>query len=298
MIDLNLLHHFIAVARTRSFTRAAEAVHASQSVVSRSIKRLEEQVGAQLFERSTRQVRLSPAGEAFLLEARAIVDRVAVATDNARRIGDGAAATLRVGVCPSADPETPRIARGFQRFREAWPTVEVKLESTMRNRQAAALRASRIDVGVMLLSRADTADIEWRVIARDPLVVVVPDAWNLRKPSIRLEELRDRPWIMPHPAVAPDMHQMQMELCRGAGFEPKVVAFAEDALAGKMMIACGLGAAFVNDRGVREPAPYANFMAVEGVSDHFSSETVVAWTAGATSPQIGDFVRCIAEAEP
>ncbi|CAN7539189.1 LysR family transcriptional regulator [Phenylobacterium sp. LjRoot219] len=297
MPELSLLNHFVAVATTGSFTKAAAEVHASQSVVSRSIKRLEEQVGALLFERTTRQVKLTPAGTAFLEEALAIVDRLAVATDNARRIGAGDRARLRIGVCASADAETSRIARGFAAFRSAWPDVEVQIVAVMRNRQAAMLRASEIDIGLMRLFRTDAEGIDWRVIACDPLVVAVPSAWNLNAPSIRLEELRDRPWLMPHPDVAPDMYQLQVELCRGAGFEPQVVAHAEDALTGKMMLACGLGASFANfSLPHHDPELRVQFLSVEGVSDHFSSQTVVAWAAGSTSVHIGAFVRCIAEA--
>ncbi len=298
MFDLSLLSHFIAVARTRSFTRAAEMLNTSQPVISRSIRRVEEHVGAPLFERTTRQVKLTPAGDAFLAEAMAMVDRLSVATDNARRISRGGEAKLRIGICPSADPETARIALGFNAFRSRWPQADVKLTTRMRNVQAQALRTSEIDIGIMLMSRTDCEGIEWRVIARDPLVAVVPKAWGLRGTSVALHALRDRPWIMPHPDISPDMHHVQMELCRSAGFEPRVVAYSEDALTARMMLAFGLGAAFVYHHGVRGQEDHAQFMAIEGIPDLFFSETVVAWAAGSTSALVSDFVQCVAEGAP
>ena len=116
MLELSLLKHFIAVGRTGSFTRAAELLNASQSVVSRSVKRLEDQVGAVLLKRSTRTVKLTEAGETLLTEAEAIVGRLTAAAENVRRIGQGASAKLRIGVCVSTAAETSTIARGFQAF--------------------------------------------------------------------------------------------------------------------------------------------------------------------------------------
>ena len=296
MIDLPLLKHFIAVAEALSFTRAADQVHASQSVVSRSIQRLEDHVGAALFERTTRSVRLTPAGEAYLDEARRIFERLALAASNARFIAQGGHATLNIGLCVSADPETPQLVRGFQAFRAAWPNVDVKVTSVMRNVQAQALRAADIDVGVMQLSRVDCDGIAWEVIARDPLVVAVPGLWKLGKRHLTLEELRDRPWIMPDPALGPDMHQIQLELCRAAGFEPRVAGFANDLVASKIMIACGLGAAFVFDRGARQHVDQVEIVTLEGVSEHFISETVVAWATESTASHVREFTRCILEA--
>lgn len=298
MIELPLLYHFVAVARTRSFTRASEQVHASQSVISRSIKRLEEEVGTALFERTTRQVRLTPAGEALLAEAVSIIDRLAVARDNARRIGQGMQARLRVGVCPSASPETPRIVQCLQMFRAAWPHVDVEFVSAMRNRQGQALRASDIDIGLMMLSRMDCAGIMWHVIARNPLVVALPRAWDMRKVGLRLGDLHDRSWVMPHPEIAPDMYQLQMELCRSAGFEPKIAGLADDAVTGSIMMSAGLGAAFVNDRGLRPRDENIDILPLDGISNHFSSETVIAWAVGATSKHISEFVRCMLETKP
>lgn len=296
MFDLSLLNHFIAVAQTRSFTRAATQVHASQSVVSRSIKRLEQEVGAALFERTTRSVTLTPAGEAFLAESLAIADRLAVATADARRIGEGDTTQLRIGICPSAEQETDRIAAGLAAFRDAWPRIDLKITAVMRNRQATALRSSEIDVGLMRLYHSDCEGLDWQVFAQDPLLVAVPAVWGLERRRIELKELRDRPWLMPHPDVAPDMHQLQMELCRGAGFEPKVAAFTNDPLTAKMMLACGLGATFANDPGVmQEGQRHVRMTWIEGVSQHFCSQTVVAWASNSRSAHIAEFARCIAE---
>lgn len=296
MIDFALLSHFIAVAQTRSFTRASEEVHASQSVVSRSVKRLEAQVGTPLFERTTRSVTLTQAGEAFLAESLAIRDRLAVATADTRRIGEGNMARLRIGICPSAEQETNRVARGIASFRQDWPSIDLKILPIMRIQQAAALRASDIDIGLMRLSHNDCAGIEWKVMKRDPLFVAVPAIWGIRKRNIHLAELRGRPWLISDPDVAPDMHQLHMELCRGAGFEPRIAAFVGDMLTAKMMLACGMGACFANDPGeLPQGQKHIHLIRLIGISEHFCSETVIAWATGAKSKHISAFVRSIIE---
>ncbi len=297
MIDQMLLNHFIAVAQTGSFTRASERLHASQSVVSRSIARLEDQLGAKLIERTTRTVRLTPAGDVFLPDALEIVNRLALAERNVRHMSDGGRAKLRIGVCPSTTNEADRMARGVQKFREIWPQVELELSTAIGNVQADMLRASEIDLGVMHVRKSHCADLGWEIIGRDPLVVAVPTVWNLGRTRVRLQELCDRPWLMPNPEVGRASYEHQLELCRSAGFEPKVVGLVEDSLAARILIASGMAAAFSNSRltGSHQGADYVS---LEGISELYVAETGIVWPEASMSDQMRDLVRCIVEAQP
>ena len=178
MTRLTALSHFAAVARTASFTLAAKEVHASQSVVSRSVLRLEDEVGTSLFERSTRSVVLTPAGRALFADATQILDKMAVATDNARRIGQGEIAEIRIGICPTT--ETPRIVQGLGRFREQWPDVGLRLSAIMSNLQLDALRSSTIDVGIMQWDGSRLEKLEQRTLDRYAMAVAVPRAWGFK----------------------------------------------------------------------------------------------------------------------
>jgi DNA-binding transcriptional LysR family regulator len=294
VIENYLLQHFISVAQTRSFVQAALEAYASPSVISRSIKKLEEAMGVTLFERTTRSVTLTPAGTAFLVEATAILDRLAVATENARRIAHGETARLRIGVCTTAEPEVGRIARGLYAFRARWPNVRVALQTIMFHEQADALRTAKIDVGIMRLSRVDSEGLEWGVISRQSLAVTVPTRWNLPSRSVRLEDLRARPWIMPDPEISPEMYRFQMEVCRGAGFEPQVACLARDTFCGRLMLESGMGAALLFRQPSVQPGSLSQIMMLEGVSEHFRSDTVVAWASGSNSQHIKDLAADIA----
>jgi DNA-binding transcriptional LysR family regulator len=295
MIEFSLLKHFIAVAQTGSFTRASEQLHSTQSVVSRSVKRLEDEIGTELLARTTRNVNVTPAGEAFLAEAISIVNRLAVARSHAKRIGRGETANLRVGVCPSTESDSPRIWRGLAGFRQAWPLVDLELKTTLSPLQVLALRAAEMDVGILRPGDGDRTGLEWRVIARAELMVAIPRVWNMRKTQIRLDELRDKPWIMPNPKIAPARFDRLVNLCREYGFEPNIAGLAEDLITSRIMIGCGLGAAFVNvsmphDREEYEVVPLKKLPA------GWAAETIVAWAAGSNSVQIDELVRRIMEA--
>ena len=295
MVETSLLRHFIAVARFSGFTRAAEELHTSQSVVSRAVQRLEEEIGAPLFERTSRNVSLTPAGEAFLAEAVAITDRLAVAKNNARRIGLGEAARLVVGICPSTETDAPQVARGILAFRSAWPNLDLQLRATNSGVQPEALRAAEIDVGIMRLRRPDPDTLASEVIARTPLRVAIPAVWKLGRTRLRLEELADRPWIFPNPLVAPSIHGRLLEVCRTCGFEPKVAAVVEDVMAARILVACGLGAAFTHERlgDHREGYDVAELENVPGI---FDAVTLATWPLSSSTLQIEDLVRHIIDA--
>lgn len=296
MFEFVSLQHFVAVARERSFTKAALQVHVSRPALTRSIKRLEEQVGARLLERTTRSVTLTPAGEGFYDEAVAAIDRLSVAAGRARRVGAGDHASLRIGVCETAEPETQSVVDGYHAFHKLWPGVDVTYRAVARRNQGAALRSGEIDLGVMLLNRDDCQDLEWRTLYRGRLKVLVPRSWDLTGDSIRLEQLHDRPWLIADPARLPDMHHFQLALCRSAGFEPKIIGYPDDPVTGRMLVACEMGAIFIN--GLREfhTPQTTRLVTLEGLSESFASETVVAWASGNETAELSGMVDCMAKA--
>ena len=293
MADIPMLKHFVAVVDHGGFTHAAEQLNLSPSVVSRSVKRLEEVVGATLLERSSRSVKLTPVGRAYCEEARAVVQRLQRATETAKRMATGEAARLRVGVCPSTD--APRIARGFQTFRALWPEVDVRLSPTKGILQADALRASEIDVGIMRVDKIHGEGLDWRVIARGPLCVSVPRIWNLNKSSIRLKDLSDRPWIMPDPQVAPGQYEREVALCVAAGFTPKIAAVVSDVDSCALLLSCGVGVTISSGVNARGEGAGCEQVPLDGVPDTLTVEMAVAWAAGSTAAPVLNFVNCIVE---
>jgi DNA-binding transcriptional LysR family regulator len=111
-VEIRQLRYFVTVAQTRHFGQAAERLHMAQSPLSQAIRQLESQVGATLFNRTTRRVELTAAGEAFLRDAERILASVETAKERVRRIGAGHAGLLRVGCTGlAAYKQLPQLAR-------------------------------------------------------------------------------------------------------------------------------------------------------------------------------------------
>ncbi len=296
MIDLSLLKHFVAVVDTGSFTRAAERLHTSQSGLSRAISRLEDELGVVLLERTTRKLRLTPAGEALFSQASASLDRIAVAADDARRIGHGAHACLRIGICQAVAQDTPLIQRGLQAFRTRWPDVELRLTTVLGLHQAERLRSSMLDLGLRAVNPADSYDLAWKVLSRRPLTVAIPLSWDLANDPIQLGDLRDRPWILPDPNLASAAYQGMIQLLRAAGFDPKIGGLADDRLTAQIMLACGMGAALGHSPvGCNEADGYT-VLPLQLPPPGSDTETVVCWSASSTSDQIACLVACLCDA--
>src|SRR5450830_1339532 len=138
MMELRQLRYFIAVAEELHFTRAAERLHIGQPPLSHAIQQLEANVGAQLFERSKRWVRLTEAGRLFLADARRILALTESAADTARRAERGEAGELRIGFTFST-PLTPLFATVINRYRAEFPAVSLTLHEMSTLRQLDAL---------------------------------------------------------------------------------------------------------------------------------------------------------------
>ncbi|WP_333606146.1 LysR family transcriptional regulator [Novosphingobium sp.] len=287
MIDLSLLRHFLAVAKMRSFTDAAEQNNVSRPVISRSIKRLEDQLGTSMFERTTRSVTLTPAGEALFAEMEAIMDRIAVLARKVGRIGKGDNASLKIGVCSTADTQMPLVAKAVSGLRMRNPEIDVELSAISRDNLSEALRSAEVDIGFMVLNRSDCRGLEWRVLATSPIMLWVPPSWNVAAPTVKLEQFREETWVLAHPKISPDLLEMQMSLFQSAGFTPRKTVSPTDYLSGQMMRICEKGPIFIHMWDA-EGDPSAK--AIEGLPGYCFSDMVIAWADGARCALINKFM--------
>lgn len=146
-IELKHLRAFVAVAEELNFTRAAERLHMAQQALSSQVRRLEERIGVQLLERTTRKVELTGAGAILLEEARAVLeaaDRAVAATQAA----DQRTTILTVGLVVPADYEP--LVPVIERFRGQNPDVDVRVHFGDVADPAAGLRDGLADVGVVV----------------------------------------------------------------------------------------------------------------------------------------------------
>jgi DNA-binding transcriptional LysR family regulator len=243
-MELRQLEYFVAVAEERNFTRAAERAHISQSGVSAQIRRLERELGAELFDRSARTVTLTVAGKAALEHARATLaaaGAVGRAVDDVTGLIRG---RLIVGMVIGCTL-TP-LFDALAAFREAHPGVEVSLMEDNSDRLVEGVRAGAVDVALAGVANAAPDGLDALTLISERLVVAVPAGHALA--TLRRVTLRD---VLAHPIVCmppgTGLRTVFDQACAAAGLHPTIAlqASAADAMAG--LAARGLGVAVLTD---------------------------------------------------
>ncbi|KUL50236.1 LysR family transcriptional regulator [Streptomyces sp. NRRL F-4489] len=172
-MELQQMRYVVAVAETGGFTRAAERCHVVQSALSHQIARLEKELGARLFDRTSRSVRLTAAGEAFVPVAR----QALAAAERARAEVEAATGEVRgrLAIGAISTVGAVNLARELGAFRAAYPKVRVSLRMDMSDGLIERVRQGALDVAfVGLVPGARTAGVREKVLARGELVAVVP----------------------------------------------------------------------------------------------------------------------------
>ncbi|MEU5304961.1 LysR family transcriptional regulator [Streptomyces noursei] len=172
-MELQQMRYVVAVAETGGFTRAAERCHVVQSALSHQIARLEKELGARLFHRTSRSVRLTAAGEAFVPVARQALQAAERARAEVEAVTGEVRGRLAVGAISTVSALD--LARELGAFRAAYPKVQVSLQMEMSDPLLERVREGALDVAfVGLVPGARTIGVREKVLARGELVAVVP----------------------------------------------------------------------------------------------------------------------------
>ncbi len=170
-MDLRQMRYFATVARERNFTRAAEILHIAQPPLSRQIQLLEEELGVQLIERSTRPLKLTEAGRLFYEQALQVLGRVEQMRAATRRVGLNQNSVLSIGfVASTLYGGLPALVR---KLRHAAPNLDIQLIEMVSTLQIQALMEGRIDIGFGRLRHSDP-NVLGTVLREERLIVAVP----------------------------------------------------------------------------------------------------------------------------
>ena len=194
----------------------------SQPPLTATVRRLEEQIGAELLERGNRVVRLTPAGQALLDQARLTVEQADLAVAAARDAAAGRTGTLRLTYVGSA--MYGRLANVVRAFRRAHPNVRLDLKEATTAAQVTALREGTSDLAVLLPPLPDDTGLRMEPFDDDRFAIALPAAHPLvAKADIALADLADEPFVMWPAAEGRGFHHRVIQLCAAAGFVPQVV---------------------------------------------------------------------------
>jgi len=286
--ELRQLRHFIAVAERLHFGRAAAALHISQPPLSRSIRDLEDRLGATLLARTRRRVELTAEGARFLDDARRIVAQLERAVQEVGRMAAGSSGRLRLGFVSLADYGVlPGLLKAYKAAR---PGVALALREMLSPEQAAALAAGELDFG-LLLPPVGGAKLEHIVVQRERFVAALPRRHRLARASgtLHVRELAGEAFVMAPRDIAPGLHDIVAALTARAGFAPRVAQEAIQMQTVVSLVSSGLGVALV-------PASVANLgrkgVAYRELADpHPRLDLWLAWRAGALQAGASDAAR-------
>lgn len=290
-MELRWLEAFVAVAEEMHFGRAAQRLHIAQSPLSQVIRRLERNLGATLFERSTRSVALTASGEALLPYAYRVLKDVRTAKDAARSADGVLSGRLDVGFSGVYNHNTlPLLARGMK---GDYPSVEVNLVAGVRTFDGINLvRNGELDMAFVGIIGAIDAPLRSRVVARERLGVVLPTGHPLAsREKIALEELRIEPFVTGPLDGNSSMTALGMRSCQAAGFQPNVVQTVSDPFLSLSLVAAGVGVALNTSEVLDVLPPYTVWVEIDGAPIEFLHGLV--WSEKNDSPALAAALRVI-----
>jgi DNA-binding transcriptional LysR family regulator len=276
LMELRHLRYFSVLADELHFGRAAERLAISQPPLSVAIRQLEDAVGARLFERNSKSVRLTPAGEALRASARRLLRQAEEAALEARDVAAGSAGRLRVGfVGAMLYRGLPQALRAFQ---AQHPAVRILLSELNSAEQLTELLHDRLDLGFMHTARLPQ-DLHARLLLTEPFVACLPvDHALAKRRTVQPADLRDEALVLFARASSPDYHERILSICAQAGFLPEVRHEVRHWLAVVSLVAQGLGVALVPQAMQRSALQGAVFRPLKGVAAQ--SESYGVWRPG------------------
>ncbi|NKQ58664.1 LysR family transcriptional regulator [Amycolatopsis sp. K13G38] len=225
-MEFRHLVSFLAIAEELHFGRAAARLHLTQPSLSQQLQRLERTLGVELVARTSHEVRLTSAGRAFEVEARAIVAQMDKAAHSAREAAAGRTGTVRVGYnFPAGQHILPAT---LAKMHAEFPDVTVKLEEKRTGPQLASLAEGGLDIA-LVYGRPVTADFQYRRLLRLPMVAVVGQnhKWAGR-PGVPFAELARQPCILFDREQCPAMYDAILSAAERTGIRLNVAHVIDD----------------------------------------------------------------------
>lgn len=280
-LDFRSLECFVAVAEELNFAKAARRLNLSQPPLTKRIQLLEEQLSVSLFERTTRSVRLTPAGSVLLREARRLFEHSMAMQRAVQHVDQSSAGTLRIGFINSAFlsiilPNLPKLTARLGSVEYVWSELTAP-------EQVLAVRNMQLDLA-FVHTPIDYRGLHSRVLLKERFVAAMSISHRLaNRPAIRLQDLADETFGFFPREVAPDYHDMFLAACNRAGFAPRIQHHPRHFLGLLTIPACGCGVSLV---------PASAGLSISGLklvpvrSNALRSELMMLWNPVNTAPML------------
>jgi DNA-binding transcriptional LysR family regulator len=297
-MELRHLRYFVAVAEELHFRRAAERLHIAQPAVSEQIRKLEAELGVQLFVRGQRSVSLTAAGTAMLEEARRALHQADLAQRAARHADERTHRRLRLGYLPDALP--PAVPWLLRRLAATAPDLSVSLETGAARRLLEDVRDGRLDVAVVCLP-APVSGLRTLPIAHEGTVAAVPFHHPCAaEPELALAGLQRTRLVQLARSVNPAFYDGVLAACRSAGIAPSLLEIAQPAIEQVLLaVASGAGIALLPASAEsRFATPGVRFLPLAAPAPRFQVALVTRTELSAATTSLLRLARPSAEPQP
>src|SRR5882757_996271 len=281
-MELRHLRYFVTVAEEMSFTRASRKLHIAQPPLSRQIRKLEEDLGVTLLERTSRSMRLTNAGRVLLEEGRGMLSQAAGIIERCRRTGTQASECVRVGFATGLGDS---LQAALVQHLAAHPQAEVHYKNLLSSEHQAALREHQIDIG-LLRPPVDDPSLEGELLYRERLVALVPkDHPIARLRSVTLQQLSEETILLHKRSVSTGIYDKVVALIREAGIRPKLVQTRTGPYeeAGTLLVASGKGIYIAGGYAVTHPGASREIRAIPIAGANAMIGIWMAWRKGEES---------------
>ena len=251
-MELRHLRYFIAVAEELNIRRAAGRLHIAAPPLSVQIRKLEQEIGAELLSREKRKLRLTEAGRVFLEQARKSLAEANRGITLARQAANGEIGQLSIGYnTPAAFRIFPRLVPAFRR---KWPEVQLTFHSLKIAQQLEGLRRNELDLSFIWLPVPDE-DLDVHELVRESLVAVIPRSHRLASsPTVSIKDLSREPLILLSRSLDPESYYQIQQLFTHAGSVMNVAYQLENSLSMINFVAMGSGCSLLPEyvRNIRQ----------------------------------------------
>lgn len=287
-MEINKARAFLAVAEELHFGRAAERLHVAQPPLSRMIRALEDELGAELFVRSPRNVSLTPVGEALVEPARELVMQSERMVHLVRRVQRGETGRVRLGFSgASVNSIVSKLVRDVHEDR---PDLTIALQGAQLSQPGLErLKSGALDA---VIGRWDVLppEVDSCVVSREQLVLALPKHHRLTaRESIAATDVAHEPWIVLPGGSGSTLSNRLHEFAQRGKFVPRVVETAADSATQLLMVDAGIGIALTFS-GVRENVP-VHTVAFRPPSPSLGEVDVrLAWRRNEVSPALAALI--------
>lgn len=270
-MQINQLKYVVQVAKLLSFSKAADQLCVTQPALSHQIQKLEEEVGVSLFERKTRSVKLTYAGEVFALSAGKILTDLETLRKSMQEIRLARTGNIRVGT--TSAHIVPDLFAHVSAFQNQCPGIRVQIVETAGSLSLADMLANGgVDAAFLISSAEDMLDarIRYYPLIRGRVALVVSDKHRFAgKKRIRLRDLAEESFVFPGRALS--MHALALKICRESGFEPKILCECDQVDTVLSFVASGKGIGFISSQSIaKRLTPGVSVIPIEPVVERIS----------------------------